>query len=318
MSMLRKTFLLCTNRGTYEATKVCLHSLLKHNPDSTVYIFSKDLEVDAFSGKPVRHIQVDSNVDAGAYGMGHYKEGTSDGMVLRLWALDYLKMNSSVERVVYIDVDTIINGDLREMFEIPFGPDIWLAAAREHSDVDPIAQKIYPLVDDNYGIRKKKCKVYFNSGVLVVDLNKMPKGIYQYYLDHARFYKFPDQDCLNELVKDKYLIMPQTYNAMPDFYLWKFKEPAQLISWRRNVKTSKIIHYAGGHKPFMEVANSSRYFLCVPYELYYEYALEIKDDIHPDIWEIIQANMDKAKYMAMFGDFITEMTKHRMKYIKKA
>ena len=62
----------------------------------------------------------------------------------------------------------------------------------------------------------------------------------------------------------------------------------------------------------------SRYFLCVPYELYYEYAFEIKDELAPETWDIIQKNMDKAKYMAMFGDFITEMTKHRMKYTTKA
>lgn len=316
--MPRRTFLLCTNRGTYDATKVCLHSLLKHNQDSTIYIFSRDLDANSFKGKPVRHIQIDEDVSTGAYGKGHYDEGVSSGMVLRLWALDYLKINTGIERVVYMDVDTIVNGNLQEMFDIKFGPDIWLAAAREHGDKDPIAQKLYPLVDDNYNIRKRNCKAYFNSGVLVVDLNRMPKDIYKHYLSRAHLYKFPDQDCLNELVRDKYMIMPQAYNAIPDFYLWRFKEPAQLINWRLAMKSSKIIHYAGGYKPFVEVAGDSRYFLCVPYELYYEYAFEIKDELSPETWDIIQKNMDKCRYMAKFGDFISSMAEYRKKFNVKA
>ena len=84
------------------------------------------------------------------------------------------------------------------------------------------------------------------------------------------------------------------------------------------MKSSKIIHYAGGHKPFGEVAGSSRYFLFVPYELYYEYAFEIKDELAPETWDIIQKNMDKCKYLARFGDFISDMAEYRKKYTTKA
>lgn len=110
-------------------------------------------------------------------------------------------------RAIYLDADTIVNLDIRELWEYEI-PVSGLAAVP-----DMVIQELGDNVINSGVVRRES---YFNSGVLLLDLekirgmgnivDKVVKFILQYYPD------YPDQDALNHLFPYS-AILPSKYNT---------------------------------------------------------------------------------------------------------
>jgi lipopolysaccharide biosynthesis glycosyltransferase len=108
-------------------------------------------------------------------------------------------------KVIYLDTDTVVNGDLKELFKIDIS-NYELAAVKD----------LYNWLNPN----RWKVKKYFNSGVLLLNMKEIRKTkLFKKSRELVANKKMisPDQDALNFLVKKK-LMLPEKFNAKDKYY----------------------------------------------------------------------------------------------------
>ena len=118
------------------------------------------------------------------------------------------------EKAVYIDSDTILLGDIGELFDIDLGDKVLAAMVDPKVTVIP---EFRGYVDKAVGVPHDE---YVNSGVQVMDLRKMRKMKYlSTMIDLIRKYDAdlvaPDQDYLNVILQGRILSLDSKWNAEP-------------------------------------------------------------------------------------------------------
>ena len=169
------------------------------------------------------------------------KEGfLSKAAVYRLFITDKIK---NIDKVLYLDCDVIVNGDVKEIFDIDIS-NVYLGAVHDKT------------VEKNFKIYKKNMpkllpQKYFNSGVIIFNLEKIEKDNIDLLKDVMDFFNkypkdpFTDQSALNYIFKENVLLIDNKYNMFP----------------KRNSKIddAMVWHFAGANKPwktrFSEVDN---------------------------------------------------------------
>lgn len=188
------------------------------------------------------------------------------GMVMRLYAFDWLKANG-YGRVLYIDSDTLIQSDLSELETFDLEGH-WLAAAPENQskyfNKDIYAEK-YPEEEARRGSLNPE---YFNSGVLLVDLHKFD-GSFTEGIDLSDTI-YPDQDYLNK-IGALCTTLPRTYNCMVEMRITDLLETEHLVDVYTEVSQADIAHFAGIYKPYTPMP-VFYYGLQMPFERYFEVA----------------------------------------------
>ncbi len=171
----------------------------------------------------------------------------------RLLAQDLLP--ASVERILYLDVDIIIRGDLTAFYNQPMEEKVYLTVC----------------VDWNYQTEQMKTHQlslgmerehrYFNSGVLLMDLTKLRANVtaaqvFAVTKMLSERLKFPDQDILNYMYAENVQYADENIYNFQAFDLHPLAFSAQ-----GNV----ILHYAGIQKPwnFKFVNRYSKYYWSV-------------------------------------------------------
>ncbi len=157
-----------------------------------------------------------------------------------------------VDKVIYMDGDTIVLKDLRELYDIDVSQ-VYAAVAK-----DGIFYR-FPKEMAEIGLDKRG--FYFNSGVMLYNLKKQREDniveeLETYIKTHEDF--FGDQDVLNVVFGNKLKLMSYRYNCISTFFeeddlnfLSKYfgeNLPSQTFNIYEN---STIIHYAGD-KPWQE------------------------------------------------------------------
>ena len=175
----------------------------------------------------------------------------------------------NLDRVIYMDSDTLVTKDLQQLFSTDLESNIAGAVA----DLGLMAQGPY-LAALGY-----KENVYYNSGVLLLDLKKMrEKDIPQKLNDYAKNSRliFIDQDAYNIVLRKHIKTLPYIYNCMGIMYFTKspkvsfpnylkkrltnqplkrnafiplYKEDMPFF-YRNVFKDTTIIHYFGFTKPW--------------------------------------------------------------------
>lgn len=179
---------------------------------------------------------------------------------------------SNLNKVIYLDCDIIINGSLKELWDLDI--DNYAIAASKQIGYGFEAERLgYPI---EYG--------YFNAGVNVVNLRywreyNVRDMLLAYISSHSDSIKYHDQDTLNAVLYEKcYHIMPQwnmtsfAYSLFIDSrgdkrdgrIINEYKAEKQNIKHYR--KNPIVLHYVSKPKPW----NND----CVHplYALYYKYA----------------------------------------------
>ncbi len=119
-------------------------------------------------------------------------------------------------KVLYIDNDTIINENISEAFDIEFDNNQVIGAVTNFSNYF-----MYQYVD---GVMKMDIDEYINSGVIMFNIqsfidNKIKEECIEIIRSGSNF-KFPDQDIINIVCKDKIKHFPLKWN-----YTWIYAEP---------------------------------------------------------------------------------------------
>ena len=154
-----------------------------------------------------------------------------------------------VERLLFIDADAVVAGSVRELSEMDMGGAVLGAIPLNWVSQD-IKKGRFKLYSGN--------QVYFNSGVLLYDLNNWRKeNCHQMIIDtlHKKMrLKWPDQTLLNNAIPQRLIkALPVKYN-----YVTHYIHPRQERAWMRvghdytdaeieeAIQHPVIVHYVGG------------------------------------------------------------------------
>lgn len=126
-----------------------------------------------------------------------------------------------IDRVIYLDSDTLIEDSLEELWNINF-EDCYLAGVD-----DCLSSSYRNLVD----LRAEG--VYCNSGVLLINLKKwreenMGTKFAEILRQNNGYFLFNEQSVLNSVFEEKIKILPQQYNVNSLIYLFSYDELMKL------------------------------------------------------------------------------------------
>ncbi|MFN9548354.1 MAG: glycosyltransferase family 8 protein [Cyanobacteriota bacterium] len=146
---------------------------------------------------------------------------------------------AELQRVIFIDADTVVTASLDELWQLPLEGKALAALKIPFKNVDDI----YQLGD------------YFNAGVMLIDLDRWRQAdVLQRGGDFARAnpqsLRYWDQDVLNHLFhrdwlpfKDRWNACPHLFGLFPAFSL----DPHDLTAAEQEAITDPaIVHFAGG------------------------------------------------------------------------
>lgn len=191
----------------------------------------------------------------------------------RLLATDLFA--GSLERVLHLDVDILITGDISEFYNTSFDGNYLVGCEDFLSD----------------GIRRQKCRgfgkdenaSFFNSGVLLFNITKLSADgfYYAFYADIPRKYpyikiEYPDQDLLNLLFCDKIKYMDRIkYNYYP--YYYKINDAEHYYDSPEEImENCRIIHMARGSKAWENMSRTGADRLWWEYAERTPFYLELK------------------------------------------
>ena len=166
----------------------------------------------------------------------------------------------NVKKVLYLDFDIIINGNLSDLF---------------NTDISNYSLAAVPdaFVDKNEAVRSKICLKreahYLNGGVLLLNLERWrsekigPRAL-EFCISNPNSITFWDQCAINHVVQGKFYILDKKWNFqlhhMRRMSTYRFHPKA-----REDASSAAIIHFTSPYKPW--------FFLCTHpmKELYFKY-----------------------------------------------
>lgn len=152
-------------------------------------------------------------------------------IMYRLWLPKILDVE--VTKIIYLDSDTIINLDINGLWQIELNDNVLAAVTESSNGID--CNFFFPICHDGF----VKAENYFNSGVLVIDVEKFRAAQIKladaliFVVKHK--YLYIDQDILNYCFAEKTLKLPPKFNSL-------------ILQARRQnnfITENKICHYAG-------------------------------------------------------------------------
>ena len=147
-------------------------------------------------------------------------------------------MYPELDKAIYIDSDTVVTGDISELFAYDIS-DYDIGACHEQAMVQA----------DVYGTYVEKClgidrNAYFNAGILLINCKKFrEKNVLDDFVRLLGIYDFrvtQDEDYLNIICHDHVLWLPQTWNTEMFGELLYPIEEANIIHY---IMVSKPWHY---------------------------------------------------------------------------
>lgn len=159
-------------------------------------------------------------------------------------------------RLLYIDCDTAITGNIEELFDIDMG-------------TYAIGMVLDSLVmDSRCSVGMRENDNYYNSGVILLDLDRWRERNYaQRIIDHVKYgrvYGTVDQDILNMEFLQEIYTLPISYNLQPIHLVYPYKTYSAVYKHKEKyyteqeiaeaVEKPKIVHYLRyiGESPWNE------------------------------------------------------------------
>lgn len=154
----------------------------------------------------------------------------------------------NIDRVLYLDGDTVVNADISELFEFDLSG--FFCAGVRDIYVEQVGYKKEIGLDES--------ELYINAGVILFNLEEIRKfSIIEklFKLSVENDFRFQDQDAINVAFRGKIKELDCIYN---------FKRKHQK-AFPKKVKSAKIVHYVGPNKPWKKYS-----FYCLK-RAYYRY-----------------------------------------------
>ena len=158
----------------------------------------------------------------------------------RLWVSDFFP--ESVDRVLYLDSDMIIVGDIAELWQTEISGKMIAAV-----DIPSSTRNQTLGIDNTYN--------YFNSGVLLFDLDMWRRQqafakITSYIQSNSDKLIDPDQDALNACFFDQRYALDLRWNVIAPFTWINNELDYSYEQCVEIVQSAKIVHFNGQSKPW--------------------------------------------------------------------
>lgn len=225
--------------------------------DINFYLISKGIseknkkELEKFVKKYNRNIEIKELGNIKEYFDFEFDTTGWNSIVLARLILDKF-LPEDVDKVLYLDGDTIVRGELKEL---------WNTNLEDYI----LAASIEPTVD-----RERKMNLgleylpYYNAGVLLINLKKwreenVGKVILDFYKEHNGKLFANDQDAINGALAGKIYTVSPKYNFYNIFYQYPYKfleklmKPVEYIgeeTFDKAKENPTIIHYLGEERPW--------------------------------------------------------------------
>lgn len=158
---------------------------------------------------------------------------------------NYLK-HTDIKRAIYLDCDIIAKEDIENIWNVDLGDNL-LAAVEDagfHERLDAME------ID-------AESNTYFNSGMMIIDIEKwraekISEQVLKFATDNSDELRFHDQDALNAILHDRWLVLHPRWNAQAYIITKEQKHPTKIgnqeYTEARNMPA--LIHYSGHVKPW--------------------------------------------------------------------
>ena len=235
--------LISVNTDFLEKAKTMLFSLREHNNvDITVYLLNHSLShdnVESFSGYldkvcQIKLIEIDvsrTDFDNMPLGELHF----SIEMYYRILAQFLLP--EDIGRILWL----IILKDISAFYNLEFDNKFYVVCADRSNDKQSVKQ-----TKEKVGIDSKH--VYFNSGVMLMNLNKLRNETFQNDIistcqKKSHCLTYPDQDLLNYMFTGKV--------KYSDSSIYNYQVKNEMVIPKDVLSKIAILHYCGPWKPWI-------------------------------------------------------------------
>ena len=182
------------------------------------------------------------------------------------------EMFTEYEKAIYIDSDTVVPGDISELYNTDIG-DCWLGACHEQAMVQ--VDEFGTYVEKVVGVSRHN---YFNAGLMLINSRQFREHFvldkFIRYLGVYNFVVTQDEDYLNLICKDHVYWLDQRWNTEV------FGEIPYPVS------EAKMIHYIMANKPW-------HYSDCRLGEYFWKYAKETS--VYEEIRSILENYKDEQR-----------------------
>lgn len=243
------------NRGYIPHFKTALNSLLKNNEDKSfrLFLMSSDLKesdfseiLSSFRGRNVsiEKLDVDEKIFEGFPTVKRYP------FTIYYRLIAPLLLPEEVEKILYLDSDLIVHGDISRLYDISFEDRYYFIGCTQIGKLLTGINVIRLDAKDN--------AVYLNTGVMMMNVKELRHAvnvaeIREYVTKRKAFLVLYDQDIVCRFFGDKVkLVDPYVFN-LPDR-----RVTASVILQNDDVdpdwveKNNLIIHYLGKNKPWKD------------------------------------------------------------------
>jgi lipopolysaccharide biosynthesis glycosyltransferase len=191
-----------------------LHSLLEHDHGTQVHVDC--LHGDDTSPRSRRRLREMVRKLGGELCFHQVSDSRVEGLPTKgftgkatWYRISLDELLPEADRIIYLDLDLLVLGSLRLLWETPLGGQ----AVGAVTNVPPGPDREYTERTELSG------DPYFNTGVLLMDLALIRKEglgsrLREYSVEHAARLKWRDQDALNEVLHDRRLPMHPKWNCM--------------------------------------------------------------------------------------------------------
>lgn len=167
---------------------------------------------------------------------------TSIETYYRLLLLDYLPQD--VDRILYIDPDTVVINDITSLYNVDFSDKVLAAAAH----TDWFRESL-----NKARFRYPKGHRYFNAGIIMFNVAKLrkmirTKDIFDYIEKHEKWLFLADQDVLNGMFNAQTLFIDECIYNLDEKTVSFNKKKVTDLDWVR--KNAVIVHFNGIYKPW--------------------------------------------------------------------
>lgn len=182
----------------------------------------------------------------------------------------------TVSRILYLDCDTVVLGDLEPFWNTDLGENL-AAAVMEPT--------IYPQVKRFIGLEEEA--PYFNAGVLLLDLarwrqEKLEQQMMDFYREHGGRLYYNDQDVVNGVLKGRICPVSPRYNFFTNYRYFHYGNLVSMMpcygkavekqEFRQAKRKPVVLHYMGDERPWKRGNRNhyrkayEKYLECTPWK----------------------------------------------------
>lgn len=245
---------LCTDENYSFPCGVCITSILENNKERecNIHILAPGLKTETIDKfrllektyqQKIDIIIIDDKVFNGLK--------INDRFPISIYFRFLLPQLLDVDKVIYFDCDIIVTDCLNELWDANIKNFACGVVEDQKSD------------DIRIQNRLELYKAYFNSGVLVMNLdywreNQIADKLLEFIYNNPDKCVYPDQDALNYILHDKVKFLEYRYNYQEFFYLPKEETFLHRSKWSNLIPNEEIpivVHYTNETKPWITTCN---------------------------------------------------------------